>query len=361
MISITLFAKFAYFCLSMAVSAPAQDMDAAKNLLVAKSNFWFLWLIGSTIAVGFGVLGEIPECVYEWQEWRAHRERKPFLEKRDRWSIPVGVIGAILVAVGIAVEGIAEYNAETAETAIRKFDNDRVSQAQKDAGSAKDSAGRTLCALKEAKQELSEIDKKASEADSHLAAALQKAVDLQTELRLLRTPRSLKNVSRLKSSLVNFPRTEYSFMGVANDMESINLLRAIDSTLHDAGWIRVKLLNSNEFGVLNLDVFGDKDFGVPTTAGSGVWIMVKSPVAIPLLESEPSGMRPANVRAADALHAALDASIFPKNPAENVTVLKGDSSSVLILVGAKPLLNLPFATGKPNSNASAKPKANSRR
>jgi hypothetical protein len=146
--SISLFAQLAYFFLSTSVSAAAPDQDAVRNALVAKSDRWFVWLIGATIAVGIGVLGEIPECIYEWREWRAHKKKEAFIEKHDRWSIPVAVIGAILVAIGIAVEGIAEYNGATAETAIRKLDGDRVTKAQKDAGTAACSAERAEAAAK---------------------------------------------------------------------------------------------------------------------------------------------------------------------------------------------------------------------
>jgi hypothetical protein len=47
-------------------------------------------------------------------------------------------------------------------------------------------------------------------------------------------------------------------------------------------------------------------------------------------------MLPQNVRAARALHSQLDASISPENLTEPIIVLKGTSTSVLILVGKKP-------------------------
>jgi hypothetical protein len=364
---------------SFFIPIPADFIERLDNSirmdLQKFSDSLFLWVWLSALIVLVGVAIEGPELLNEmWPN--------TFRVFSTRWVKKVGLIGWLLVVLGVAGEGIFEVVEYRAEGLLQTFNDILLADARRSAGSAKDSAEAASSAASRANHESDEASssasnamilaggarkeaesfegdivsakKQAAEAEKHLADALQRAVDLQEELNRLKTPRSLTNVSELVAKLSTFRGTGYSFIGVANDMESIALLKAIDSTLHDAGWIRIKLTNPTEFGVVMLDVFNNKDFGVPTTAGSGIWVMLKSPESLSILESEPDSRHPANLRAAEALHAALDASIFPTNPAENITLLKGDPSSVFILVGAKPLLEQPqtLPISKPSNTSS---------
>jgi len=185
MISVSLLTRMTYLVLSMVVSSFGATADPARTYLVARSEFWFVWLIGSTIAVGLGVIAEIPECIYELKEWLAHKNQRPFKEKHGRLTVPLAVVGAIVVAVGIAVEGIAEYKGASAETAIRAYDETQTLEAQKQAASAAQSAKDAGESAKEAKSDVKLASEQAESAQNKVNDVAHKAADLTNRLEML--------------------------------------------------------------------------------------------------------------------------------------------------------------------------------
>jgi hypothetical protein len=151
------------------MAPPDPDLAAAldkmmRSSLDAWSSLWFWILVGSTIAVAIGIIGEAPEV---WKEvglgrktvarirnfWYV-RVRKidlngweklcpELITKNDfraGWIAKAAFTGWLLVAVGVAGEGIAEYFVNDAETGIRAFDEERVAEVTKQAGDAATSA-----------------------------------------------------------------------------------------------------------------------------------------------------------------------------------------------------------------------------
>jgi hypothetical protein len=129
----------------------ARELDKMmRGDLELWSNLWFWTLVGSTIVVVIGIFLEAPEVFHAvglgrkttsrirafwyihvrkidlagWEKVcpeliteRSHNERKIAI---------FGLVGWILVAIGVAGEGYAEYWVSDAETEIRAFDEVRV-------------------------------------------------------------------------------------------------------------------------------------------------------------------------------------------------------------------------------------------
>ena len=178
--------------------------------------------------------------------------------------------------------------------------------------------------------------KLAAEAESHLADALQRAANAEAELERMKAPRSLTNASALTDALTAFKGTEYSFIGCFQDQESIDLLVQIDKVLANAGWTRVKPPPQGSFGDIQLNI--SKDFGVPVTSRSGIYVGVQSTETVDVLKATPQPMLPTYIRAALALKAGLASGIVPVD--EGLTTPlpadPGNSTSVFIVVGKKP-------------------------
>jgi hypothetical protein len=243
MTTIVTLARLASLSLSCILSGTDSDQEAVRNVLVAHSDHWFHWLIWSTVAVAVGVVCEIPECVYEWRVWIKNRKEIPFEDKPKRLSIPLSVLGAIIVAAGVAVEGIAEYNGANAETAVRNFDETITLKAQIDAGSAKKSADGAVAALKEANRQLGEISHKSLKAGEEaeyarrdIASARKDLAADRQELIDIRSPRKLIGLALLKVQLAPLKGMGYQIEVFRNE-ESANLAKSIDKALSEDGMV----------------------------------------------------------------------------------------------------------------------------
>lgn len=96
-----------------------------------------------------------------------------------------------------------------------------------------------------------------------------------------------------------FKGTEYTVIGCFQDQDSINLLVQLDKVLSDAGWTRDKLPSQNSFGDIQLNIA--KDFSVPITTRTGVYVGAQSIKKLDELKSTPIQQLPAYIRAAMAL------------------------------------------------------------
>jgi hypothetical protein len=110
--------------------------DGVRQTLAARSDRWFSWLVISSIVVGFGVILEAPEATVELKRWYANWK----YGKTDGWITPVSYLGLLLVVSGVAGEGIFEFLASKADTALRAHDEQILADTIKEAGTAKDSA-----------------------------------------------------------------------------------------------------------------------------------------------------------------------------------------------------------------------------
>jgi hypothetical protein len=163
-----------------------------RSDLDAWSSLWFWILVGSTIAVAIGIIAEAPEV---WKEvglgreiaarirkWWYIRVRRIDLngwektcpelitknDSRRRWIVKAAFIGWLLVAVGVAGEGIAEYFVNDAETGIRAFDEARLAETMEQAGDAAKSAKTAHAELDAVEKKSVAIQQRLDKASAHL-------------------------------------------------------------------------------------------------------------------------------------------------------------------------------------------------
>src|SRR5882757_59522 len=105
--------------LSAAVSG---NVDPARNVLIGKSDHFFHLVILSAVIVAVGCILEIGEATVEGLHWWWKKKDKPFLDDDSRWTIPLSIVGLILVIAGVAGEGYFEPRQSNAETAVREYD-----------------------------------------------------------------------------------------------------------------------------------------------------------------------------------------------------------------------------------------------
>lgn len=249
---------------------------------------------------------EAPEATIALKRWiRLLRRKEVGPSNEKSWAIPASYLGILLVVGGVAGEGIFEFLASRADTELHSHDEHILEKAIARAEAAKDSAdaaGKSATVASEASAKAVEKSTKAdalaanaltlangarteassferdialaktqaASAESHLADALQRTVQAEAELDRIRTPRSLNNPSALQDALKAFRGTGYTILGCFQDQESIDLLVQIDKVLSDAGWTRGKPTPESPVGDIQLNI--SKDFAVPTTTRSGIFV-----------------------------------------------------------------------------------------
>jgi len=160
--------------ISSSLSAAVSGEDPERSKLLNVSDHQFHWLIIFTVIVAIGCLMEIGEAIIEGLEWWWHRKGTPFQENDFRLTIPISIIGVVFVIVGVAGEGYFEAKQGSAETAIRQYDEQKLSATEQKAGSAADAATR-------AKDAADAVDTKVSQAQVKIDAAGEKADSLKVE------------------------------------------------------------------------------------------------------------------------------------------------------------------------------------
>lgn len=213
--------------------------------------------------------------------------------------------------------------------------NERAGKAQASLALAEQHAAEANTKAEGFRLDIAKANQASSEAQAQVAGATAEAAKANLELERIRTPRSLTNASGLTDSLKMFKGTEYVFIGCFQDQDSINLLIQLDKALADAGWTRGKLPPQNSFGDIQLNI--SKDFAVPITSRSGVYVGAQTTETVDALKAIPVPQLPEYLRAAMALKGGLASGITPsEGDLGPLPVDPGNSTSVFILIGKKP-------------------------
>lgn len=225
-------------------------------------------------------------------------------------------------------------NLTAAQTELGK-QQERAAKAEGQIASAEQHASEANAKAEGFRLDIAKANEGAAQAQAQVAAAMAEAAKANLDLERIRTPRSLVNATALTESLKAFKGTEYTVIGCFQDQDSINLLMELDKALTAAGWMRGKLPPQNPFGDIQLNI--SKDFSVPITSRTGVYVGAQSTKKVDELRATPLSLFPEYIRAAMALKGALASDI---NPQEGdlgpLPVDPGDSTSVFIVVGKKP-------------------------
>jgi hypothetical protein len=241
--------------LSLFVSIPA-SVDMVRQSLAGKSDKWFHWLVVSSVVVGVGVFLEAPEATIVLKRWWALRRGKEVIPENEKsWAIPASYLGLLLVVVGVAGEGIFEFLASNADTKIRQYDEQILTDATLKAGSAKDSSEAAAVAAghaEDASGKAADTSAKATasassalslaagarkEADSFekdIVSAKQQAARAEEKL----ADRSLTDQQQkvISDGLNKFPGQEYKVVAYWDSQESLGIANRIHQSLQMAHW-----------------------------------------------------------------------------------------------------------------------------
>ena len=184
-------------------------------------------------------------------------------------------------------------------------------------------------------------NKTAAEAESHLADALQRAAHAEQQLKDLRSPRSLTDVSSLKQALLPFKGTEYMF-NVFPDEESVQFLKSFNEVLLSADWVRKAA--PYHLGIPSLKVFPGADpqnlDSVPECTSTGISVSAHSPESLDVIRTTPLDKLPKNIQSALALWAIIPKHVLPSDEHSAAAAVNIDPGStkdpIVICVGKKP-------------------------
>ncbi len=265
----------------------------------------------------------------------------------DNWA----VFFTLLVVIGVGGELAVHLMSSRANKKLAALQNSHsLAQEAEIARMKKDSASFELDIAKankgaaEALERAAKAEENLGNAKKDAALALQHAAEanrIAEEERLKRVqieermkPRSLKPSPQAVSALKAYKGTEYTFLSVFSDEESINLLKQLDSILLSAGWTRVK--PPHAYPAIN--VYGQQqDFAVPSGLGSSIRISVDSDTPLATLQATPVDKLPAPASAAVVLAMELTASLAPpQDDGIKANVQSGKSMTVRIEIGRKP-------------------------
>lgn len=253
-------------------------------------------------------------------------------------------IAALLVAIGVAAEFALGFVAGPARRRVDQAKDAEMVRLKNDSASFELDIAKANKGAADALERAAKAEENLGNAKKDAALALQHAADanrIAEEERLKRVqieekmkPRSLKPDPKVVSALARYQGTEYTFSSVFADEESINLLKQVDSILHNVGWKRIK--PSHAYPAIN--VYGnEQDFDVPTALISGIKISVDSSQPLTTLQVMPIAKLPPPVGAAADLAIGITADLAP--PQEGgikANIVAGTSMTVRIDIGRKP-------------------------
>jgi hypothetical protein len=316
------------------------------------------WEYAEYISESVVVLACFGEYVAEYTKWPARwtDEQRHHLGRRSLIFLILGIglsLYALIQTNALSGQVIgtlgqqaadAQTKAETAISSLSQALSDSreavksSSNALSQANTAQQSASSALDLAKGAHKEADSFErdivsakKQAAEAESHLADAQERAANATKALERLTSPRGLQNLKQLVATLETFKGTEYTFSAVYSDQESLQLLAQINDVLKKAGWNRGKPVG----GFPAINVFGTSDpYAVPAALNNGIQITVEWPEEVP----QSLEQLPPLVRAAVILNKALSGNLTPAEKSPSlVNVEKGDSKTIRIAVGKKPI------------------------
>jgi len=314
------------------------------------------WELGEYISCGLVAIACAGEFAADFTNWFTGgiKEKKDKLAKFSTLVLIASLAFELICLVKTnqisgkligSLDEKAEAASKKSERAITDADSaiDRARSAKDESATAKAAASKAESLAHDARQEADSFakdivsaKKQAASAESHLADALQRAAEATAALDRLKSPRSLKNISELITTLVAFRDTEYTFSSVFADEESIQLLKSIDGVLQEAGWKRTK----SPGGFPAIHIFGKDDpFVVPSALTNGIRISMDWPEGLAALQPLPPDKFPMLLKAAVSLSTSLFSNLSPPEASEQaylVDIVKGESKVVRISVGKKP-------------------------
>jgi hypothetical protein len=194
------------------------------------SYFW--WLIFSAAVVAIGVIFEGPEVIFETVgicRRRFGKQSEPQRHAPD-WVTLVALLGWILVAVGVAGEGIAEGYVSWADGNLQTFNDILLGDAQKEAGAANQKAA-------EANERAAKNEKEAAQLRKDAEGERLARVKLQKQIQ----PRTMGEVERkklgeqLRKFAPNFKGRKVKMSSQVGDAESMLFALEIADVLDKAG------------------------------------------------------------------------------------------------------------------------------
>jgi hypothetical protein len=337
------------------ITLPPSELASVARSLVFRE-------IAEYVSEGLVGIACFGEYVAEYAKWPAswNEEQKRRLGRRSLILLIVGIgfsiialirtnalSGQVIGSLGQQAED-ANRKAETAISSLNRALSDSqqalvassnaVSQSNKADEAASSALGLAKGARKEAdsfEHDIVAAKTQATEAESHLADAMQRAASATSALERLTSPRTLINSQQLVATLTTYKDTEYTFSAVYSDQESLQLLKNVDDVLKQAGWKRGMALS----GYPAISVFGTNDpYSAPAALSNGIRISVDWPEGLNPLQSLPIDKLPQLIRAAVALNLTLSANLSPAEKTQSmVDIEKGDSKTIRIAVGKKPM------------------------
>jgi hypothetical protein len=223
------------------------DESALRTLIAnleasRSSNHW--WLEFCTALVAIGVLFEVIFVIWEYVD-ELHDFRRGIVHPPERPNMllfALGLLGAGLVAIGVAGEFRFEAKIESTETSIRKANDDLFLLLSKEAGDANASAANAEASAKAA-------DKAASNAQDRVRAVAKNAEDIDRDLemtQLLVSARHVEDIKTLTEQLRQF-KGQTVDLGSRSDSEEYGLCFVLKSIAHDAGMNPIDHCGLEEF------------------------------------------------------------------------------------------------------------------
>lgn len=140
---------FMYVAALLALPAAKEPL---RDVMERHSEYWFIGMLIAGALAGLGCLLEVGETWHSFHRWRKAKKGIA-LEPEDEtsWHKPVAALGLILVIVGMVGETVCECFTAIDETTIRSIDEGNLTEALKNAGTAKQSATDAATAAEKAK------------------------------------------------------------------------------------------------------------------------------------------------------------------------------------------------------------------
>ncbi len=324
--------------LESSVSALERQITALESSSIPLEQLlpWFTGLVALGVAMEFWLIWR--ERFDEMEAWARGTIRSPERPSFTQFAVAIlsvllitgGIVGELWVGIKItSINGIPRSkNAE-----LRSDSDQLLALVTQQAGDAAKSAKNARDEADSLKGDIKTAKEQSAAAESDLADALERTARAQAELNRLKSPRIITNASIHVSALQAYKGTEYTFVGVFSDAESLALLRQTDNLLVLSGWKRVqaKIPGGNRF------IF--EDISILPIVFTGVRVEVESTETVETLRAKPTPLLPSYIQAGIILKSELAAAISPVDEGlrtREYNVEQGTSMAVKLWIGQKP-------------------------
>jgi hypothetical protein len=230
------------------------------------SYFW--WLIASSAVVALGVILEGPEVIHETIGLFHRGSESERLT--PAWINVLALFGWILIAVGVAGEGIAEAFVSKADGVLQTFNDILLTDARKEAAFAIERAASAYERAAKAEENLGNAKTAAAKAEQHAAEAnriaeSERLARIRIEERLAGWKLSPEAQARLIKKLKPYPDTPFDFS--VNPAET-RFMETLDAVLSSSGWKREepKATNSKP-GTMEIPLLINRKAGMNSRLG----------------------------------------------------------------------------------------------